>query len=402
MRFSIAPCASLQGRSEMSVATRGINTELESIESSELSHDSIITATHRVVRRIPDMVVGDLTEQDILAMAPVMVCDRIHWSTPEPMSLTALISDLPIQARTRAWSDGQNRIWVDEGHGQQARELIRRWCESHGVEVMNMRVEASVPFRDVDSIPGDLFAGLLLATTDWLYPRTYAIRRKLVANLELIDDEDTRSMMYLFISDHADRFDSERVGKNGTMNFAAFMLGKMRKWPQDAARATWGRTLIDDHMHINQAIDESIATLHRRPTEAELAARMRTSVNDLRQRECAVADVSSMRNYDSILTGSMGQDSEGVDTADSADVVRDGTSFQVDAMLTKAIIDSVMSPTATRGTSPADPLALAAVYLSFWGELSRQELAAELGVLPKTAAAAIQRVVTQIGESGVL
>ena len=386
----------------MSVATMGIDTELESFESGELSHDSIITATQRVVRRIPDMVVGDLTEQDILGMAPVMVCDRIHWSTPEPLSLTALIADLPLKARTRVWSDGQSRIWVDEGHGQRARELIRQWCESHGVEVMNMRVEASVPFRDVDSIPGDLFARLLLATTDWLYPRTYAIRRKLVANLELIDDEDTRSMMYLFISDHADRFDSDRVGKNGAMNFASFMLGKMRKWPQDAARATWGRTLIDDHMHINQAVEDSIATLHRRPTEAELAARMRTSVSDLRQRECAVAGVSSMRNYDSILTGSMGENSEGVDTADSTDVARDSTSFQVDAMLTKAIIDSVMSPTVARGTSPADPMALAAVYLSFWGELSRQELATELGVSPKTAAAAIQRVVTQVGEAGVL
>lgn len=386
----------------MSSATACIDTELEFPESMELSDDTIVTATHRVSHRIPDMVVGDLTERDILAMAPTMVCDRIHWSTPEPLSLTALIADLPIPARTRAWSDGHSRIWVDEGRGQQARELIRQWCESHGVEVMNMRVESGVPFRDVGSIPGDLFAQLLLATTDWLYPRTYAIRRKLVADLELIDDDDTRSMMYLFISDHADRFDSDRVGKNGTLNFASFMLGKLRKWPQDAARAAWGRTLVDDHMHINQAVDDSIATLHRRPTEAELAARMKTSVSDLRKRECAVAEISGMRNYDSIITGSMGEDSEGVDTADSVDVALDSTSFQVDAMLTKSIIDSVMSPTATRGNSPADPMALAAVYLSFWGELGRQELAAELGVLPKTAAAAVQRVITQVGAAGVL
>ena len=386
----------------MSSATACIDTEIEFSESIELSDDSIITATHRVSRRIPDMVVGDLTERDILAMAPTMVCDRIHWSTPEPLSLTVLIADLPFPARTRAWSDGQSRVWVDEGHGQQARELIRQWCESHGVEVMNMRVESGVPFRDVDSIPGDLFARLLLATTDWLYPRTHAIRRKLVADLELIDDDDTRSMMYLFISDHADRFDSDRVGKNGPLNFASFMLGKLRKWPQDAARAAWGRTLVDDHMHITQAVNDSITTRYRRPTEAELAARMKMSVSDLRKRECAVAEISGMRNYESIITGSMGEDPEGVDTADSVDVALDSPSFQVDAMLTKSIIDSVMSPTATRGTSPADPMALAAVYLSFWGELSRQELAAELGVLPKTAAAAVQRVITQVGAAGVL
>ena len=380
----------------------GTDTDLESREPMEIGDDSIITATHRVGRRIPDMVVGDLTEREILAMAPAMVCDRIHWSTLEPMSLTALIADLPLKARTRAWSDGQSRIWVDEGQGQQARELIRQWCEDHGVEVMNMRVEASVPFRDVDSIPDGLFGQLLLATTDWLYPRTYAIRRKLVADLELIDDDDTRSMMYLFVSDHADRFDSDRIGRNGTLNFASFMLGKLRKWPQDAARAAWGRTLIDDHMHMNQAIDDSMATLHRRPTESELADRMKTSVSDLRKREIAVAEVAGMRNYDSIISGVMGEDSGGVDAADSVDVADDGTSFQLDAMLTKAIMESVMSPVSTRGTSPADPMALAAVYLSFWGELSRQELAAELDVLPKTAAAAVQRVITQVGAAGVL
>ncbi len=386
----------------MSAITVGLDTEHDLSESIALGEDSIVTATHRLGRRIPDMVVGDLTERDILAMAPAMVCDRVHWSTTGQMNLSALMADLPLETRTRAWSDGQSRIWVNEGEGQQARKLIRQWCDDHGLEVMNMRVEASVPFRDVDSIPGDLLGQLLLVTTDWLYPRTYAIRRKLVADLELIDDDDTRSMMYLFISDHADRFDADRIGRNGTLNFASFMLGKLRKWPQDAARAAWGRTLIDDHMHLNHAIDESMATLHRRPTESELADRMKTTVGDLRKREIAVAEVAGMRNYDSIVSGSMGEESEGVDAADTIDVADDSTSFQLDAMLTKAIIDSVMSPASTRGTSPADPMALAAVYLSFWGELSRQELAAELGVLPKTAAAAVQRVVTQVGAAGIL
>lgn len=386
----------------MAVTTVGSASGLDLPDSIELDEDVIVTANHRIGRRIPDMVVGDLTEREILAMAPAMVCDRIHWSTAEPLNLTTLIEDLPLEARTRAWSDGQSRIWVNDGQGQQARELIRQWCDEHGVEVMNMRVESAVPFRDIDSIPGDLFAQLLLATTDWLFPRTFAIRRKLVADLELIDDDDTRSMMYLFISDHADRFDADRVGKNGTLNFASFMLGKLRKWPQDAARAAWGRTLIDDHMHLNQAIDDSIATLHRRPTESELATRMKTSVGDLRKRELAVAEVSGMRNYDSIITGGMGEDAQGVDAADSVDVAHDGTSFQVDAMLTKAIIDSVMMPTATRGTSPADPMALASVYLSFWGEMTRQELASELGVLPKTAAASVQRVISQVGAAGIL
>ncbi len=386
----------------MSTTRIGFEYELDAAESSELCDGSIVTATHRIGRRIPDMVVGDLTERDILAMAPVMVCDRVHWSTAEPMNVAALIADLPLTSYTRAWSDGQARVWVEEGKGQEARELIRHWCENHSVDAMNMRVEAAVPFRDVDSIPGDLLGQLILATTDWLYPRTYAIRRKLVADLEVIDDDDTRSMLYLYISDHADRFDSDRVGRNGTLNFASFMLGKLSKWPQDAARAAWGRTFIDDHMHLNQAIDDAMATMHRRPTESELAERMKTTVSDLRKRECAVAEVSGMRNYDSIITGSMGEESDGIDASDGVDVALNGTSFQVDAILTKSIIDSVMTPASTRGSSPADPMALVAVYLSFWGELSRQELALELGVHPKTAAAAVQRVIAQVGSAGIL
>jgi hypothetical protein len=192
------------------------------------------------------------------------------------------------------------------------------------------------------------------------------------------------------------------VGRNGTLNFASFMLGKLRKWPQDAARAAWGRAFVDDHMHLNQAIDDSLATKHRRPTENELAERMKTTVSDLRKRERAVAEVSGMRNYDLITTGSMGEDSEGIDASDRVDVAMDGTSFQVDAMLTKSIIDTVIGPASTRGSAPADPMALVAVYLSFWGELSRQELALKLGVHPKTAAAAVQRVIAQVGSAGIL
>ncbi len=97
----------------MSSTTLGVDHDFDVSDSPELVDDSIVTSTHRIGRRIPDMVVGDLTERDILAMAPAMVCDRIHWSTAEPMSLVTLISELPFVAYTRAWSDGQSRVWVE-------------------------------------------------------------------------------------------------------------------------------------------------------------------------------------------------------------------------------------------------------------------------------------------------
>jgi hypothetical protein len=356
----------------------------------------IVTSTNRVGRKVPNMVVDGMDESEILAMAPSMVCDRVHWSTLEAFSATVIIPDLPIPGYTRQWSDGQHRIWVEEGRGFEAREFIRVWCIEHDVEAMNMRVEPGVPFRDIDAIPGDIFQRLLLATVDWLHPRCYSIRRRIVADFELLSDEDLRPMMYLFVSDHADRFDAGRIGKNGTLNLASFMLGKIRKWPQDAARAAYGRNLVDDHMHMNQAIDESMATAYRKPTEAELASRMKTSVADLRRREQSVAEFTGMRYHDVIVTGGTYDDAEGVDAAGDVDVEMDAMAFQSDATLTRAILDAVRNPVTGRGSQGPDPLGLAAVFLSFWGEMTRQEVATSLQVLPKTAAAATQRVINQI------
>ncbi len=57
---------------------------------------------------------------------------------------------------------------------------------------------------------------------DWLFPRVNGIRRRLVADLDLVDDDDVRSMMYLFVSDHMDRYDADRTGRNGTLTLLAF------------------------------------------------------------------------------------------------------------------------------------------------------------------------------------
>ena len=342
------------------------------------THARIVTSTNHVGRKVPDMVVDGLDEGQILAMAPAMVCDRVHWSTVEPLDATWILPDLPAPAYSRQWSDGQHRIWVAEGRGLEARELIKQWCIDHDIEAMNMRVEPGVPFRDVDSIPGGILQRLLLATVDWLHPRCHSVRRRIVADFDLLQDEDLRPMMYLFVSDHIDRFDSARIGRNGTLNLASFMLGKIRKWPQDAARAVYGRNLVDDSMHINQAIDDAVATSFRRPTEAELAERMKTSVSDLRRREQSVAEFTGMRYHDVIVTGGGYDDLDGVDAPGDVDVEVEATAFSVDSTLTRAIVDAVARPVSGRGSNGPDPLGLASVYLSFWGELSRMSIPASV------------------------
>jgi hypothetical protein len=364
--------------------------------------DTIITATHRVGRRVPNLSVRGIDETEILGHAPAMVCDRVHWDTVDEFDARTLLPDLGMPASTRQWSDGQHRVWVPQGRGYDAREVIREWCRMHEVEAVNIRVEPNVPFRNLDLIPGTLLADLIGAAVDWLFPRLYAIRRKIVADLDLIDDQDVRSMMYLFVSDHADRYDAGREGRNGTLNFLAFMIGKLRTWPQDAARNAYGRGVVSDRVALNRAVDVMAATEQRPPTEAELATALRTSVSDLRRREQAISTLSSMRNYQSLVVG--GPDSDILDSVQvrsDADVEAEATEHDRNAQLTRAIMAAVNNPDSTARRAQ-DPLALAAVYLSFWEDLSRPEVARELDVLPKTAAAAIGRVLQSVASTDML
>ena len=362
--------------------------------------DTIVTATNRVGRRVPTLVVAGIDESEILAYAPAMVCDRVHWDTVDDFDARALIPDLGMPAYTRQWSDGQHRVWVPEGSGYDAREVIREWCLAHDVEAVNIRVEAKVPFRDLDAIPGTLLPDLIAAAVDWLYPRLYAIRRKIVADLDLIDDQDVRSMMYLFVSAHADRYDAGREGRNGTLNFLAFMIGKLRTWPQDAARNAYGRGVVSDRQTLSRAADVIAATEQRPATEEELAGALRTSVTDLRKREQAISTLSGMRNYQSLVSGSSdGDQLDLVQVASDVDVEFDATTHDRNAQLTRSIMAAVNNPE-SGGRRAQDPLALAAVYLSFWEDLSRPEVARELDVLPKTAAAAVTRVLDSVAATG--
>jgi hypothetical protein len=376
--------------------TEESDREYAEVDADVADDGTIVTATHHIGRRVPNLVVRGVDELDILAHAPALVCDRVHWQTVDEFDPRTMLDDLPMEAWTRRWSDGQHRVWVPAGRGYEARESIKQWCIEREVEAVNVRVEPGVPFRNLDLIPDPLLPELIAAAVHWLFPRSFAIRRKIVADLELIDDQDVRSMMYLFVSDYADRYDAGREGRNGTLNFLAFLIGKLATWPQDAARTAYGRNVISDRVALHRAVDVIAATEQRPPTEDELAGALGTSITDLRRREQAISTLSSMRNYQSLVVG--GPESDVLDTvqvASDSDVETEATGYDRNAQLTRAIISAVDDPTST-GRRAQDPLALAAVYLTFWEDLSRSEVARELEVLPKTAAAAVQRVLQRV------
>lgn len=364
--------------------------------------DVIVTASNRLGRRVPNLVVRGIDEREIFGHAPAMTCDRVHWDTVDDFDARRLVGDLGMPAFTRQWSDGQHRVWVAGGSGYEARERIREWCVAHDVEAVNVRVEAKVPFRDLDQVPAPLVPELITAALDWLYPRSHAIRAKVVADLELLDADDVRSMMYLFISDHLDRYDADREGRNGTLNLLAFLIGKLRTWPQDLTRTAFGRNVVSDRIALHRAVDGVAAVGHRAATEVERADALRTTVTDLRKREQAIATLSSLRNYQSLTAGTPDDGvPDTVQVASDEDVEERATRHAGNAQLTRAIMSAVNDP-ASSAKRAQNPLALAAVYLSFWEDLSRPEVARELEVLPKTAATAMNRVMEHIEQSGLL
>ena len=345
-----------------------------------------------------------LDEGEILAYAPPMVCDRVHWDTVEAFDASALVSvlansDTPIEAYCRTWSDGQHRIWVTEGSGHAARDIIRDWCADNEVEAVNIRVINSVPFRDLDQIPGTLLADLIGAAVDWLFPRVNGIRRRLVADLDLVDDDDVRSMMYLFVSDHIDRYDADRTGRNGTLTLLAFLMGKLRTWPQDLARQAQGRPIVNDRIKIAAARDVFCTREQRNPSEVELADELGMTVTDLRQRAQTIESLSRMRHYQQLSQyASSDGDDFGAEVVADHDVEADATSHSRNAELTRVVMAAVNDQDTVSKRSQ-DPLALAAVYLSYWEDMSKAEVARELEILPKTVTAKLNRVLGSAADS---
>ncbi len=364
----------------------------ELIDSELIDSELIVTSNNRVGRRIPDLEVAGVSEADIFAHAPVMRCDRVYWSTDEPIDLHELMVEIPGSSWTRQWSDGIYRIWVPAGEGAGAREIVREWCLSRGVEPFNLRQETNIAFRDLDLVPEHLLSGLFAACVSWLEPHTTSIQRRLVAELPGIDEDDVPGMMYLFVHDHADRFDSQRLGRNGALNFTAFVLAKMRTWPQDAARSAFGRVSVNDKVALQRVHDELSAELGRRPTEFERAEALGMSVTDLRQREQSVAGLLNMRYADPILSGS---DTEALDIADDADTAAAALDSSMRTALTAAIMSAVYDPHDSSRRA-VDPLGLAVLYLMFWEGLGRTEIAHHLGILPKTVTSAMKRTMRDI------
>lgn len=355
----------------------------------------IRTATDRVGMRIPDLVIDGRSEHEILAAAPVLTCDRVYFTTDREVDIQQIADRLPMKAYTRAWSDGTHRIWVDAGNGDAARTGIKKILADLEVEVSNARIDRSVGFRDLSEIDGTLIGELTSACANWLYSRSGNIQARIVAEIEELDEADMLGMLYLFVHDHLDRFDGERVGKNGRVNLTAFMYGKLRNWPQDLVRARYGRTLIDDRVALHR-IDDEIAREHgRTATIHDRARALGVSVTDLHQREGTLLALNSLSIDEAHEDGH-----QVLSIADDeADTERQGMEADAQAELTRRMLDAVHQPGSTKKRDQ-NPLGLVSMYLLCWEDQNRAQIAETMEVMPKTVTAALSRVTEGMDKEG--
>jgi DNA-directed RNA polymerase specialized sigma24 family protein len=133
-----------------------------------------------------------------------------------------------------------------------------------------------------------------------------------------------------------------------------------------------------------------------------MATALHTSVTDLRRRQQAISTLSNLRHHQSLVVGEPDADLlDTVQVAADVDVEADATTHDRNAQITRAIMGAVNNPAST-GRRSNDPLALAAVYLTFWEGLGRSDVARELEVLPKTVAASLSRVLEQVQSADLL
>ena len=147
------------------------------------------------------------------------------------------------------------------------------------------------------------------------------------------------------------------------------------------------------------AMDAFCTREQRNPSEVELADELGMTVTDLRQRAQTIESLSRMRHYQQLSQYASGDgDDFGTEVVADHDVEADATSHSRNAEITKVIMAAVNDQD-TVGKRSQDPLALAAVYLSYWEDMSKAEVARELEILPKTVTAKLNRVLGSAADS---
>lgn len=373
----------------------------------------ISNGTARRAKKFADITVdyngSTFSEDEIIAMATLIdPADRLHYHADKDGELLNPTLVLPyltplFPAWTRQRSDMQGRIIVEAGNGEAAKQVLLEWAKEHNAPMpAGLRVESKgVSFLDVAAIPEDLRNGLVLGVMDaiWGLPAMAKIRGQIVADHDLVGDEDVWSMLYEFINDLFDQFNNTRESKMGThLNLTAFVWGKLKNWPQDLLRRSRGRGFVDTQVSINKAIDEFKSDNHRSPSTRELATHLSMTVDDLLAKQRMSETFTAMSFAAPLVSAFDGNDEDRsyVLADEAADTEAAAVMRSRNAALSRAVITAAKTRDKKSGPEYVDPIALTITHMTVWGEQSNSDVAVTLGVTQRAVTKAFSRLSDEV------
>jgi len=348
-----------------------------------------------------DIEVEGVSEDEIWGYAPTVTMDRLSFTLTNPQEFVSQIMDmLPMTTFTRLYSDHRSRIWVPQGQGAEARALVEAWASANDIDLMRIRVDESVSFRNIAQIPSHLVGGLVQQAVDVVLntSRGHNICRgfRNLAERRISEiTEDVRSALILFAYDLLDRFDDAR-GATGKTNFTTFVYGKSANWVYDLERRSYGREVLDTRRKMVEASDELIAR-GEDPTQSMLNSHIDAGDGSFAERMRVFQALLNIRDAEAIGEAHLQIRSNDPNGPSSEDVFDLPTAHELSRAVSSACVTY-----GENGKVRTDGVALMSTYLSTWGGMTKREVAKVLSVREHTVGAGIRRVAAKAQDNEAL
>lgn len=271
-------------------AQNAVSNDTISDASDELEGNGKKTRKRR--HSTADLVFGGIPEAEGWLSAPLILKSRVHFHTEfgAPLDLNAFRAFLPADCEV-SFDEGTGlyRVDCDHGTGTQIRDLIRDWCEDHGIKTKSLRAEHNLRRRTLSALDPTFLSDLCIHYAKYSQGRQR--RHSTTLQFHFTDPDDLRQQIFEWVLEAVSRYD-----ETSGVPFGAFLSEKISCWVHDLNRTKYGRILSDTELKYQRALQTFVTEHGRKPTDAELAAAMGQDISAFRKNAQVVATLQGLRN----------------------------------------------------------------------------------------------------------
>jgi hypothetical protein len=370
----------------------------------------------------PPMLINDLPDELFWSMSPVQAYTRIHLTPAELLPWKRLRPLLPPSSqRFIKITSGITHIYVPEGYGHEARDIVVKFAESEGIELrQSPKVDRKLrSIRDLSGLPKFWVEGAVAEQTRRNTMRLTGPQMGLMTEAGYGDRHEQEMVISGWVWESLHTFDPSRKNADGNaLTFPAYAGAQMDKFIKDLPRGLGSITggsressdLRTEIGRAKQAITERALSAGEpiEFTSQNLATELGISVEEYQDRVQKVSittSIASPASWEGI------QESIGDGASPYSSAPGEISSALVDESSYSAITDledtrdrvATLSRAMARAAGEPTPsgrvnlLGLIIVHASAMGSglndtLSTNQVAKHLGVSPQTALASRQRL----------